>query len=148
MARRRRRTASKGLALVLLVLCTVALIFYITRGGGAQKSNSTDYGVVLNEVMTSNKGAVADEYGDFPDWAEIHNTTDKALDVSGYGLTDDLLSAAKWTFPSGTVIEPNGYLVVFCSGDASVGGLHAGFKLSASDDLILSTVSGSVIVSI
>ncbi len=148
MAKRRRRTAQRGLALVLLVACTVALILYVTRGGGAQKTSGTDYGVVLNEVMTSNKGAVADEFGNFPDWAEIHNTTDKALDISGYGLSDDLLSAAKWTFPSGTVVEPNGYIVVFCNGDASVGGLHAGFKLSATDDLILSTVSGSVIDSI
>ncbi len=43
---------------------------------------------------------------------------------------------------------PRGYLVVFCSGDVTRGKMHAGFKLSASDEVILSTVSGKVVDSI
>ncbi len=149
MANRRRRAAAarRLLIIVLLAVCAVALILYL-KSGGAGSSVDDAAQVEINEVMTSNKGAVPDETGDFPDWVEIYNNTDASLDISGYGLTDDLISAAKWTFPEGSVIEPRGYLVVFCSGDTTRGKMHAPFKLSASDEVILSTVSGKVVDSI
>ncbi len=132
---------------VLLLACIVGLILYLKKGG-ISLTGDTDVQVEINEVMTSNKGAVPDETGAFPDWVEIHNRTDSEIDISGYGLSDDLVSAAKWTFPSGSIIEPDGYLVVFCSGDVTRGEMHAGFKLSASDEVILSTVSGKVVDSV
>lgn len=149
MARRRKRAsaARRSLIFVLLIACLIALILYLTKGGTSSETDGTAE-IQINEVMTSNKGTVPDETGDFPDWVEIANTTDSALDISGYGLSDDLLSAAKWTFPDGSVIEAHGYIVVFCSGDVSRGSMHTGFKLSASDDVILSSVSGTVIDSI
>lgn len=149
MARRRRRAsaARRSLIFVLLLACVIALILYLTKGGSSTETDGTAQ-IEINEVMTSNKGSVPDETGDFPDWVEIANTTDSALDVSGYGLSDDLLSAAKWTFPEGSVIEAHGYIVVFCSGDITRGSMHAGFKLSASDEVILSSASGTVIDSI
>ena len=93
MAKRRRRSsgASKLLIVVLLAVCAVALILYITKGGRAV--DTTNLGQVeINEVMTSNKGAVPDETGDFPDWIEVYNNTDSDLDISGFGLTDELIS--------------------------------------------------------
>ena len=134
--------------LVLSVICIVALVLYLTKCSGAAVSSSAESAVLINEVMSSNKGTVPDETGDFPDWVELYNHTDTAIDISGYGLSDDLLTAAKWTFPSNTVIEANGYLVVFCSGDVDRGRLHAGFRINANDDVILSSVSGSVIDSV
>lgn len=133
--------------LLLLLASVAALVLYLTKGGRETVGESAAQ-VEINEVMTSNKGAVSDETGDFPDWIEIHNRTDGAVDISGYGLSDDLTSAAKWTFPSGTVIEAGDFLVVFCSGDVTRGRMHAAFKLSASDEVILSTVSGKVVDSI
>ena len=149
MARRRRRAsaARKSLIFILLLASVVALVLYLKSSGSGTDAATTAQ-VEINEVMTSNKGTVPDETGAFPDWVEIYNNTDAALDISGYGLSDDLLSAAKWTFPDGSVIPARGYLVVFCSGDVTRGKMHAGFKLSASDEVILSTVSGTVVDSI
>ena len=149
MAKRRRRSsgASKLLIVMLLAVCAVALILYITKGGRAV--DTTNLGQVeINEVMTSNKGAVPDETGDFPDWIEVYNNTDSDLDISGFGLTDELISAAKWTFPEGSVLPARGYLVVFCSGDPTRGKMHTPFKLSASDEVILSNASGKAVDSI
>ncbi|MEA4869226.1 MAG: lamin tail domain-containing protein [Christensenella sp.] len=149
MAKRRRRSsgARKLLVVVLLAVSAVALILYITKGG--RKEDTANLGQVeINEVMTSNKGAVPDETGAFPDWIEVYNNTDSDLDISGYGLTDKLISAAKWTFPEGSVMPARGYLVVFCSGDPSRGKMHTPFKLSASDDVILSNASGKMVDSI
>ena len=149
MANRRRRAsgARKLLVTILLAVCAVALILYLTKGGG--KVDNADLGLVeINEVMSSNKGSVPDETGDFPDWIEVYNNTDSPLDISGYGLTDKLISAAKWTFPEGSVLPARGYLVVFCSGDPTRGKMHTPFKLSASDDVILSNASGKMVDSI
>ena len=128
MAKRRRRSsgASKLLIVVLLAVSAVALILYLTKGGG--KVDDSNLGQIeINEVMTSNKGAVPDETGNYPDWVEFYNNTDTALDISGYGLTDKLISAAKWTFPEGSILEPRGFLVVFCSGDPTRGKMHTPF---------------------
>ncbi|HWR22161.1 MAG TPA: lamin tail domain-containing protein [Feifaniaceae bacterium] len=127
----------------VVLLCAAGLFVVFkfsgsTPGGGAAAGGT----VRINEVMTSNKGAVPDENGDFPDWIELYNSAGVPADISGYGLTDDMLAAAKWAFPSGTVIPANGYLVVFCSGNALDGPLHASFKLSASDQLIFSNATG------
>ncbi len=149
MAKRRRRAsgARKLLVTVLLAVSVVALILYLTKGGG--KVDDENLGQIeINEVMTSNKGTVPDETGDFPDWIEVYNNTDTKQDISGFGLTDELISAAKWTFPEGSVLEPRGFLVVFCSGDPTRGKMHTPFKLSASDEVILSSVSGKVVDSI
>ncbi|NLI53385.1 MAG: hypothetical protein GX417_03575 [Clostridiales bacterium] len=149
MAKRRRRAsgARKLLIILLLAVSAVALILYLTKGGKAIETDGAGK-IEINEVMTSNKGTVPDETGDFPDWVEVYNNTDASLDVSGYGLSDELISAAKWTFPEGSVIPARGYLVVFCSGDTTRGKMHTPFKLSASDEVILSNVSGKVVDSI
>ena len=133
---------------LLSVVCTVAIVLYLTKFSGKSVVGSAAPSILINEVMSSNKGTVPDETGDFPDWIELYNRTESDIDISGYGLSDDLLTAAKWTFPNGTTVKAGGYVLVFCSGDAARGRMHAGFKLNASDDVILSSVSGSVIDSV
>ncbi len=143
----RKRKNNRFVAFVLLIICIIAVIIYLARGSKSASSASHSGTVEINEVMSSNKGTLTDEFGNAPDWIELHNLTSNRLDISGFGLSDDLLSAAKWTFPSGTVLEPDGYIVVFCSGD-SAGQLHTGFRLSSGDSVILSSSSGSVIDSV
>ena len=140
MAKSRRKRASaarKFTIFVLLVVCAVALILYLSCNGKNTASETAT--VEISEVMTSNKGAVPDENGDFPDWIELHNRTDTAQDISGYGLTDSYPSAAKWTFPNNTVIEPGGYLVVYCESGASSFNepLSTGFGLSKWGETLL-----------
>jgi len=136
------------LLIALGVLCAAVVIVLILTQQSGSPAASAAASLRLNEVMASNKGAVPDENGEYPDWVEIQNLTDTALDISGYGLTDDMLVAAKWVFPSGTVIEPNGYLVVYCSGSAKSEPLHAAFKLKTGDELVLSNSTGKAIDSI
>jgi len=76
--------------------------------------------VSLNEIMTSNSGVVLDENGDSSDWVELYNPGPTALDLAGYGLTDDTNAPFKWVFTN-TVLEAGQFLVVFCDGkDRSV----------------------------
>jgi len=71
--------------------------------------------VRLNEVMPGDATTLADEDGDYPGWLEIHNPGPAAVDLAGYGLSDEPTQPYKWTFPS-VRLEPDGYLIVFTSG--------------------------------
>jgi hypothetical protein len=98
-----------------------------------------DSPVVVNEIMASNESTVADQDGEFDDWLELYNNSADALDLSGWHLSDNYSNLTKWTFPDGTSIPGNGYLIVWADEDGSQTGLHANFKLSASGEAVYLT---------
>ncbi|MBR0424525.1 MAG: lamin tail domain-containing protein [Clostridia bacterium] len=92
--------------------------------------------VILNEALASNSYSIADRDGDRSDWVELYNTTDSAVDLNGWYLTDSK-DWTKWTFPA-VSIPANGYLLIFLDGKESVGNeLHASFSLSEGETLKL-----------
>lgn len=106
--------------------------------------------LVINEICTSSITTLKDEDGDYPDWIEIHNTTNQAIDLSNYALSDSTDKLVKWRFPQGSVIEANGYFVVFASkkdrAAAEGSWPHASFKLrSNGETVILSDIQGRMI---
>ncbi|MFR5796832.1 MAG: lamin tail domain-containing protein [Christensenellales bacterium] len=106
--------------------------------------------LVINEICASSITTLKDEDGDYPDWIEIHNTTNQAIDLSNYALSDSTDKLVKWRFPQGCVIEPNGYFVVFASkkdrAAAEGSWPHASFKLrSNGETVILSDIQGRMI---
>ncbi len=133
------------LLIIMAALMVAALIYYVTHHV-AEGTLSQQSKVTLNEVMSSNKGAVPDEYGDYPDYVELCNLSGESVDISGYGLSDDLLAGAKYVFPQGTVLKSGEFFIVFCSGEER-DDHHAGFKLSATDELVFYETTGNVIES-
>lgn len=71
--------------------------------------------VMINEVMSSNKGALYDVDGDAPDWIEFYNPGPDPVNLKGFGISDQQDDLSKWVFPD-YVIGPEQYLVVFASG--------------------------------
>ena len=70
--------------------------------------------VQLNEIVSSNASVMHDEDLDTPDWIELHNPSNQAVNLDGFGITDDPDDLSMWVFPS-IVIEPNDFLVIFAS---------------------------------
>lgn len=102
--------------------------------------------VVINEFSASNSTIQADQDGEYDDWIELYNNTSNAIDLSGYYLSDNGGNQTKWSFPNGTTINANDYLIVWADNDITQAGLHANFKLSASGEaLYLSNASGSLV---
>lgn len=94
--------------------------------------------VVISEFMASNQSGIRDEDGDRPDWIELRNDGAEALNLEGWGLTDDPARPWKWTFPAVT-LPPDGHLLVFASGKNRQdpgANLHTGFSLSASGEYL------------
>ncbi len=92
--------------------------------------------VVINEIMASNSTTAKDQDGEYDDWIEFYNKSGKTVELSGYFLSDKVNNLAKWVFPEGTTILPNGYLIVWADENGKQKGLHANFKLSASGERI------------
>ena len=52
----------------------------------------------ISELMVKNRATLPDEDGDFPDWIELENISDTAVDLTGWLLRDSE-SKPFWTFP-------------------------------------------------
>lgn len=102
--------------------------------------------IVINEFMASNDTTVADQDGEYDDWIELYNNSSTAIDISGYGLSDDIADLGNFTFPAGTVMQPNSYLIVWADGDVNQSGNHADFKISASGESLYLTDAGQTII--
>lgn len=112
-----------------------------------QQTGAQPGSIRISEVMAAEQLVIADSFGQFPDWAELYNTTGAAIDLSGWYLSDDPADPQKWMIPE-LVLQPGQRAVIFCSGRGrSVSGeLHAEFSLSAGgESLTLSAWGGAVV---
>ncbi len=82
----------------------------------------------LNEFMPRNSGVVTDDRGEAESWVEIFNGSSKSIDLGGYAFSVDPDVNDLFLFPS-LLIEPGGYLVIWCDGEPDEGDLHADFRL-------------------
>jgi len=74
-----------------------------------------DNGLVINEFMASNKYTLRDAAGSAPDWVELYNGTDHALQLGGYIFSTDperIDPALAFVLPEGLSIEPGAHLVL------------------------------------
>ena len=103
---------------------------------------------LITEFLTNNNSGILDENGTRQDWIEIHNPDLVAVDMGGYHLTDDVGLPTRWTFPSGVIVAPGGYLVVFASGkNRTVAGqtLHTNFSLASGGEYLALNEAGGVV---
>lgn len=106
--------------------------------------------ITISEFMADNHSTLADAYGNFSDWVELHNSSEEAVDLTDWFLSDDPADPTKWKFPA-SVVPAGQSIVVFCSGqdDQADGQLHTNFSLSSDGEtLVLSTPLGAIADSI
>ncbi len=108
---------------------------YVTPGG-TNNGASAALTVVVNEWMAGNTHTLADpaDGGKFDDWFELYNYGDNPQDLAGYYLTDSQTTPTKFKIPTGYVIPPHGFLLVWADKLSVTGSLdlHVSFKLSKS----------------
>jgi hypothetical protein len=91
--------------------------------------------VVISEFGAAGSGPV-DEYGERPDWIELHNRTLTPVNLNEWMLTDDPTQPDKWRFGE-VVLGPGAYWVVFASGhdqdepDEDEPFVHTSFRLNS-----------------
>jgi hypothetical protein len=101
-----------------------------------------DARLLITEFVADNDESLLDEFGDDPDWIEIFNAGEDAVNVEGWHLTDDSNDLGKSELGSRN-IEPGQYLVVFASGkdldDPLLGNLHTNFQLDSNGEYLALT---------
>lgn len=125
----------------LQILLLTFLLFTFIKPLEAQNS----HGLFINEFMASNSTTIQDpDYGDFADWIEIHNSSDSAINLNGFYISDNLNQLTKYRINSNSIIEPGGYILIWA--DDSANGLHTNFKLSADGESIAISSPAGVLI--
>ncbi len=99
-------------ALILLAITVVLLPLLFACSGGKAASGS---GLVVNEIVSSNKRSLVDNALGTPDWIELYNAGSEAIDLSGYGVSDNLRDLHKFVFPKDTSIAPGEYMLLYAT---------------------------------
>ena len=139
--------------MILKKLYTSLLLVFILSGGvNAQ--------IVINEVSASNTSVLYDEDGDTPDWIELYNTSNEAVLLSDFYISDTKDDLIMFQLPEIT-LQPEDYTLLFASdknrGAGSETGLqsqeikypHTNFKLSSDGETVyLSNVASAIMDSL
>ena len=108
-------------------------------------STKEKYDIEINEICTKNL-IFKDSYGNYSDWIELFNSGEKKIDISGYGLSDNINKLFKFTFPKNTIIDSGKYLLIFASKQNSTSKeLHTGFSLKKGETIIFTSKEGETI---
>ena len=125
-------------ALILVAVSVVVIAIVIAAAVLLPKKQTMP---VFSEIMTSNHAAFDHpDYGTV-DWVELYNPTDRDIDLSGYGFTNEIKRTFRYRFPEGTILKSGEYLLLYCTGGtehSDADPLCTGFNLSAKgEDLYL-----------
>ena len=97
-------------------------------------------GVAINEIMSSNSMTYPDAGGAYPDWFEVYNPSEAAVNLAGAYVSDDPGEPLKWQIPAddsvATTVPPGGYLVLFADRDTDEGAGHVDFNLSKDGEFL------------
>ena len=113
---------------------------YIIGGtpGEPNEFNPTEKGIIINELMASNSNTVQDESNDFDDWIEIYNSADRAIDITGLYITDDLNLKTKYRVPyadsNKNIIPSKKYKLLWADNEPIQGLFHLNFTLDANGE--------------
>ena len=139
---RRARRKEKRFGLLIFCIAVVAILLIVSPTepiNRAQNIRTADGrlisehdGLKITEIMADNASALPDENGNFPDWFEIENQSDRTLNLEGL-TASNRPDRARFVFPA-INLEPGERLVIFCdnTNQNEVGKpLHAKFKISS-----------------
>ena len=77
--------------------------------------------VFINEVLASSDEVTPAGGEKGCDWVELYNAGTDPVDLSHFGLSDNISWPRKWQFPSGTTIYPGEYKLIRCDKSVNSG---------------------------
>ena len=89
-----------------------------------------------------------------PDWIEIHNRSEQAIDLCGFFVTDSLDRLDHYHHLGGApppadcptqLLDAGAYLVIYADDEVSLGPDHAPFKLGLADEAHIVSTQGEAI---
>ena len=93
--------------------------------------------IVINEVVTSNKYSYPSETLGSPDWIELHNLSDREIDLKDYFLTDKANELVQGHRLPNLPIPARGYVVLYADADSRGNDMVLPFGLSKKGETLL-----------
>lgn len=87
--------------------------------------------IIVNEFMVSNK-IIKDPIGKTPDWVELYNLTDDAINLGDYYLSDSPTKPTKFKLPD-TLLPPRSHYLLWATEKQTGHTNYTGFSFSASN---------------
>lgn len=114
------------------------MVFLYPTPRGTNNNAGAPVTVRINEWMADNASFMTDPYGEHDDWIELYNFGTNDVDLSGFWLTDTLTTPSNWAFPTGTVMQAGGFLLVWADNASGVhtNGFHTSWALSKNGEAI------------
>ena len=99
--------------------------------------------VRISEMMYKNHATLQDADGDFSDWFELENTSNRVVRLKGWSVSD---GKTVWDFPADATIPRGGVRVVFASrkDKTAAGESHTSFALGEGETLYLIAPGGTI----
>lgn len=96
----------------------------------------------INELLADNGGSY--RVGDAaPDWVELYNGGEVAVDLRGFFLSDDPQDPRRHRFERSVVVPARGFVLLLADGEVAAGADHLSFALSSSgEDVVLTDPQG------
>ena len=76
-------------------------------------------GILINEVVASNKRSLTDAAWGSPDWIELYNGSQIPVDLSGWYLTDNVENEGKLSPLPKRKLAPGEYLILYANGESA-----------------------------
>jgi lamin tail-like protein/CotH protein/Big-like domain-containing protein len=123
-------------------------VFFQPTPGASNTAGGTF--VFINEWMASNTRTIRDPADlQFQDWIELYNGGSEPADISGFTMSDSLLTPQEYEFPEGTMIPAGGFLLIWADSEGNQenpGQLHASFRLdNGGDEINLFSPAGALL---
>ncbi|MDE6062822.1 MAG: lamin tail domain-containing protein [Duncaniella sp.] len=116
--------------LLTLLLVTLACVSAISAQGRR--------GLRINEVMIVNDStSVVDDFGRYPAWIELYNSTFAPLEISSVFLTNDRNNNTLYPVPLGDVnteIPSRQHILFWSDGEPNKGTFHTNFTFTPGED--------------
>ena len=136
------------MVLALVIACASGTRFDTSASPPGRDTADEDTGgappaLVINEVLASNAHTVTDATGRYPDYIELFNPTSVAVDLAGWGITDDLDQLDVDTLAA-LRVDAGGFLLLWADSDPAEGPDHLAFTLSITGECLALYAPGGV----
>ncbi|WCJ58246.1 lamin tail domain-containing protein [Fontisphaera persica] len=102
--------------------------------------------IYLNEVQAENRSGPVDRMGEREPWIEIYNAGTEPVNLAQCWLSEDPEHLKRWSFPTGAVLQPGEFRLVWADGEAgesTAGEWHTNFRLSPTSGVVVLTLVAS-----
>lgn len=132
---------------IILLIAAVMILSAAGCGIAPASSTTSRNGIIISEVVSSNSNSLIDPVFGRPDWIEIGNFSDKAIDLADYSVSTAKSSDKACALPHIT-LESGKFILLFCSNpleNMPKDKYCTGFKLSKTGITLILSYKESII---